>query len=244
MKKYDSGMRAVTLVLPAYNEAEQLEDTVNKTIDALKNITDSFEIILAEDGSTDGTDKIAEVLAKKHRFVQHLHSDDRLGRGGSLKRAFKKSTGKVLAYIDVDLSTDMSHLKELVDAVSVEDFDIATGSRMLPQSNVKRPIKRSIASACFNVLIRLLLKSGLYDHQCGFKSFKRESLFKLIDDIEDEGWFWDTELLVVAQKRGYRVKEFPVMWRQCARTKVHLISDVTGMGSQIIRMWLQRRGKR
>jgi glycosyltransferase involved in cell wall biosynthesis len=226
----------VSLILPAYNEAVRIEDTVNQTAKALEEFTSSFEIIIAEDGSSDGTDKIASKLAEKYSYVQHLHSDSRQGRGKALNRAFKSTSGEMLCYIDVDLATDMSHLKELIESISIEGYDFATGSRMMPQSKVKRPLKRSFASQGFNFLVRTLLHSKLYDHQCGFKAFRREPLFDLLDKVKDTHWFWDTELFIISQYHGYKVKEFPVVWRHGGATKVNLRKDVLEMGSQIFRL--------
>ncbi len=169
----------------------------------------------------------------------HLHSEERQGRGRALNRAFTAATGRILCYIDVDLATDMVHLEELIEAIRSEGYDFATGSRMMPSSDVKRSMKRGLASKGFNFLTRTMLGSKLYDHQCGFKAFKRESLFELMDSVEDEHWFWDTELLVRAQRSGYKVKEFPVKWRHGGATKVDLVKDVIGMGSQIVRLWWQ-----
>lgn len=228
----------VSVVLPAYNEAGRIEDAVEKTALALRGITPSFEIIIAEDGSKDGTDRISESLSKKYDFVVHLHSDERLGRGRAMSRAFKASRGEILCDIDVDLATDMKHLQELV--LSIRDgYDFATGSRMLPESNVKRPFKRGLASKGYNFLVRLMLGSKLYDHQCGFKSFKRQSLFALMDRVKDTHWFWDTELLVRAQRAGYKIKEFPVEWKHGGASKVNVIRDIFGMGSQIFRLWYE-----
>ena len=229
----------VSVILPAYNEAKRICNTVSATAKTLKEITSSFEIIIAEDGSTDGTADIAAELSQTHEYVKHLHSDTRQGRGKALNRAFKFASGDILCYIDVDLATDMKHLRELIDAIRYEGYDFSTGSRMMPESDVKRPLKRGFASKGFNLFTRTLLRSKLYDHQCGFKGFKRESLFKLLDSIKDEHWFWDTELLVRAQHAGYKVKEFPVVWRHGGATKVDLIKDVIGMGSQILRLWWQ-----
>ncbi len=226
----------VSIVLPAYNEADRLENTIERTIETLGDITKSFEIIIAEDGSKDGTDKISESLAKKYDFIVHLHSDERLGRGNALNNAFKISKGKILGYIDVDLATDMVHLEELIQSIR-EGYDFVTGSRMLPESNVQRPLKRGLASKGFNYLTRLMLGSKLYDHQCGFKSFNRNSLFAILDRVEDKHWFWDTELFVRAQKEGYKVKEFPVNWSHGGKTKVDLVKDIYGMGRQIFRLW-------
>ncbi|WP_148705896.1 dolichyl-phosphate beta-glucosyltransferase [Methanosarcina siciliae] len=230
-------MTRVSLVLPAYNEVARIEKTVKQTAETLRNITSSFEIIIAEDGSSDGTDRVAEKLALEHNWVSHLHSNSRQGRGRALNRAFKSASGDVLCYIDVDLATDMNHLKELIESISVEGYDFATGSRMMPQSNVKRPLKRGIASKGFNFLVHTVLNSKLYDHQCGFKAFKKAPLFELIDVVEDEHWFWDTELMVLAQARGFKVKEFPVVWRHGGTTKVNLKKDILEMGSQIFRLW-------
>ncbi len=211
---------------------------MERTAAALSSITPSFEVIIAEDGSIDGTDKICEDLAKKYDFVVHLHSDERLGRGRALNRAFRASKGEILGYIDVDLATDMKHLRELVQSIR-DGYDFATGSRMLPESNVKRPFKRGFASKGFNFLTRAMLGSKLYDHQCGFKSFRRASIFKVLDDVKDTHWFWDTELFVRAQRAGFKVREFPVEWKHGGATKVNLIKDVLGMGSQIFRLWYE-----
>lgn len=233
-------MVEVSIVLPAYNEAERIEYTVKRTAIALRNITSSFEIIIAEDGSSDNTDKISETLATKYGFVLHLHSDERLGRGKALNRAFRISKGDILGYIDVDLATDMKHLEELIQYIR-DGFSFSTGSRMLPDSNVKRPFKRGFASKGFNFIVRFMLGSKLYDHQCGFKAFRRESLFKIIDDVKDTHWFWDTELFVRAQRAGFSIKEFPIDWKHGGATKVNLTKDVFGMGLQIFRLWSEFR---
>ncbi|NQE45993.1 Glycosyltransferase AglD [ANME-1 cluster archaeon GoMg2] len=230
-------MSEVSLVLPAYNEAERLKDTVQQVAEALNKITSSFEIIIAEDGSTDGTNKIAEELAKEHPYIKHRHSKDRLGRGKALNLAYKSSKGEILAYIDVDLATDLKHLEELINSIKDEEYDFSTGSRMLKESDVKRSFTRLIASKGFNFMTRLLLKSKIKDHQCGFKAFKREALFDILDEVKDKHWFWDTEILVRVQRKGYKIKEFPVRWRCGRNTKVDLKRDVIGMGTQIIRLW-------
>ena len=228
---------SVSVVLPAYNEAANIEKAFFVTAETLLKITDRFEIIIAEDGSTDGTDRIASSLSKQYAYVVHLHSDKRQGRGKALSRAFKAASGEVLCYIDVDLATDMKYLEKLITAVSMDGYDFATGSRMMHESDAKRPFKREFASRGYNFLVRLFLRSKLYDHQCGFKAFRREALFELLDEIENEHWFWDTEVLVRAQQKGYRVMEFPVYWRHGGSSKVDLVKDVKGMGSEIFRLW-------
>ncbi len=236
-------MTKVSLILPAYNEADKLEHAVERTTEELMKIVSSFEIIIAEDGSTDGTDVIAAELAHRHAFVRHLHSDQRLGKGSALKKACEEAKGSTIAFFDVDLATDMKHLEELIHSIEKEGFDFATGSRLLTESEVKRGLKREAASRVFNHLIRILLRSKLHDHPCGFKSFKRSSLFILMDEVKDQHWFWDTELLVRAQRRGYKVKEFPVKWHQGTTTRIDFFNDGVKMGLKIIGLWWELRRK-
>ncbi len=231
----------VSIVLPAYNEAKRLRNAVKKVLEAAKQTGYEHEIIIAEDGSTDGTDQVAAELAKEYKEVTHLHSKDRLGRGKALINAFEKASGEIVVYMDVDLATDLSHLKELVDAIAVENYDIATGSRLLKESEADRPIKRDIASKVYNFLVRLLLGSKIKDHQCGFKAFRKNAILQICKNVKDNHWFWDTEVLVLAQKLGYKVKEIPVKWRHGGETKVRLSKDATYMFSQILRMWLEEK---
>lgn len=230
----------VSIVFPAYNERENLENAVRKTVQALEEITDSYEIMIAEDGSTDGTDRIASRLSDENPFIRHIHGDKRLGRGLALKNAFSKSNGRILVYMDVDLATSIGHLRTLIESVR-EDYDFATGSRMLPESKVSRSLSRQMASKSYNFLVRSFLGSKVADHQCGFKSWKREALLELLNDVNATHWFWDTEMLVRASRRGYRIKEIPIEWTHKGRTKVNLVKDSVAMGSQMLKLWWELR---
>ena len=229
----------ISIVFPAYNEADKLERAVTETINYVKNVSKSFEIIIAEDGSTDGTDKLAEELSRKIENVRHLHSDVRLGRGRALNRAFSMARGKILIYMDVDLSTDLEFLKPLIDSIRKEGFDLATGSRMLPQSVAERSLHRKLLSKIYNFLVRALLKSPIRDHQCGFKAFRRESFLTLMPKVKANHWFWDTEVLVLASRMGFKIKEIPVVWRRRSGTKVSLRRDVLDMGIQVLKLWFR-----
>ena len=231
----------VSVVLPAYNEENTIEETVAVTLETLASFlpAGSFEVIVAEDGCEDRTPEIATRMAEEDDRVRHFHSDERLGRGGALERAFEAADGQTLVYFDTDLATDMKHLEELVESVRSGEYDVATGSRWVPGQEASRPAKRGVPSRGFNTLVRVLLRSDVLDHQCGFKAFDREALFAIMDDVEDQHWFWDTEVLVRAQRAGYRVKEFSVEWTPKGDSKVDLVRDVFGMGSQIIRTFWQ-----
>ena len=231
------GSARVSVVFPAYNEATTLEAAVEKVTQTLNEFTRSYEIIIAEDGSTDGTDKLAAALAEKYPFVKHIHGEKRLGRGAALKNAFKQSSGEVLVYMDLDLATDVKHLKSLVDAVEYEGYDFATGSRLLSESKVKRSGTRHLASRTYNFMVRAFLGSEVKDHQCGFKAFRREPLMQLLDKVGANHWFWDTEILVRAYRRGYKIKEIPVSWKGGRETKVRLLQDSLNMGWQILSLW-------
>jgi uncharacterized membrane protein YbhN (UPF0104 family) len=231
----------VSVVLPAYNEEGTLADTVAVTVDHLSAFlpAGSFEVIVAEDGCEDRTPDIADELAADHDPVRHIHSEERLGRGGALERAFRKAGGETLAYFDTDLATDMRHAEELIESVRSGEYDVATGSRWLSGSEADRPARRGVPSLGFNTLVWLFLRSDVRDHQCGFKAFDRAVLFDVLENVEDDHWFWDTEVLVRAQRAGYRIREFPVDWTPRGDSKVDIVRDVFGMGSQIVRTWWQ-----
>jgi glycosyltransferase involved in cell wall biosynthesis len=227
----------VSVVLPAYNEADKLQSATAEVAKALEEFAGAYEIIIAEDGSTDGTDKVADALSEQYAFVKHLHGEKRLGRGAALKNAFKQSSGRILVYMDVDLATNIEHLKSLVKAIKDEGFDFATGSRLLSESKVKRSRTRQIASKSYNFLVRAMLGSKVKDHQCGFKAFKREALLQLLDEVAASHWFWDTELLVRASRKGYKIKEIPVDWAGQRETKVRLLKDSFSMAGQAVKLW-------
>jgi glycosyltransferase involved in cell wall biosynthesis len=227
----------VSVVFPAYNEVDYLENAVQQASEALNGFAASYEIIIAEDGSSDGTDRLSEDLAQRYVFVRHIHGEKRLGRGTALNNAFRQSRGEVLVYMDLDLATDLKYLKPLVEAISVEGFDFSTGSRMLAESKVERTLRRSISSKTYNFLVRQMLGSKLRDHQCGFKAFRREPTLELIKEVGANHWFWDTEILVRAARRGYRIKEIAVEWKSGRKTKVNLFKDSYNMGKQVVKLW-------
>lgn len=225
----------LSLVLPAYNEEANLDKCTTLTLEALNRFLNKkdYEIIIVEDGSTDKTPEVAKKLAGKFDRVRYLHSDERLGKGRSLTMAFREGKGRILAFVDVDLATDLGHLPELIKAVDEEGYDISIGSRLLPNSKVNRGIRRTITSKVFNKLVRLLLGSNLRDHQCGFKAFRRDTFENLASEVKSDHLFWDSEFLVKAQNHGYRVKEIPVRWKDRGESKVSL-RDHFSMGQQLL----------
>ncbi|MHB8164398.1 MAG: dolichyl-phosphate beta-glucosyltransferase [Methanoregula sp.] len=227
----------VTAIIPVYNDRRSLEIALPRSIEILQTITSEFEIIVAEDGSNDGSAEFVQTYAKQDSRVRLLHSDSRLGRGKALNRAIREAKGAIVCYYDVDLATDMRHLPELIAAIR-DGAIISTGSRLMPASDIVRTGGREIASRTYNFLVRLFLGSRVFDHQCGFKGFKKTYIIPLLPALKANHWFWDTELLVRAQRKGYRVAEFPVHWRAGKGTTVK-VKDVFEMGSSILDLWWQ-----
>lgn len=227
----------VTAIIPVFNDRVSLEIALPRSIEALSRITPQFEIIVAEDGSSDGSAELVREFSKKDPRVRLLHSDRRLGRGKALNRAITEAKGEIVCYYDVDLATNMQHISELVLAIQ-NGADISTGSRLLPSSDTVRTGGREVASRSYNFLVRLFLGSRIFDHQCGFKGFRRERILPLLPTIRSDHWFWDTDILVRAQRQNYTVNEFPVHWRAGKGTTVR-IKDIFSMGSSILRLWWQ-----
>jgi glycosyltransferase involved in cell wall biosynthesis len=224
----------VCTILPVYNDREALEIAIPRSIEVLEGITDSFLLAVAEDGSTDGSAEYVREWEKKDSRVRLFHAEERLGRGTALTRVIRAVDAEIVCYYDVDLATDMAHLPALIQAIR-DGSDVATGSRLMPESDIVRTQGREVASQGYNLLVRVVLKSRLYDHQCGFKAVIRERVLPLLDDIEASHWFWDTELLVRAQHRGFRIAEIPVRWRTSDKTTVKS-SDVYEMGMAVFHL--------
>jgi len=227
----------ISAVIPVYNDRKALTGAIPLSVSTLEAITPDFELIIAEDGSTDGSAELVRSWMEKDSRVRLFHSDERLGRGRALNRAFLAADGKIVCYYDVDLATDMKHLSTLIGAIS-SGYDISTGSRLLPESRIQRSGGREIASRGYNFLVRVVLGSRLHDHQCGFKAFSRDRVLAIIPSVKDTHWFWDTEVLVRAERKGYRICEFPVVWEQGEKTTVRR-HDVWDMGTAVLRLWWQ-----
>jgi glycosyltransferase involved in cell wall biosynthesis len=223
----------VDVVIPVLNEAHVLEKSVATVRAYLEaNMPYRWRIVIADNGSVDGTGDVADRLAAAHPDVVHLSLNER-GRGRALRLAWTKSTADVCCYTDVDLSTDLVHLRPLVDAILVEGYDVSTGSRLLPESQIKRGLKRDVISRLYNVFIKIVLGTRFSDAQCGFKAVSRRTIEEIIPQVKDQGWFLDTELLVLAEKQGYRIKDIPVKWIDDDDSRVKIVrtawEDIKGV---------------
>jgi putative flippase GtrA len=217
------GAPSVEIVVPVFNEQAALERSVRRLHRFLTaELPFSWRIVIADNASTDATPAIARTLAAALPGVEVL-SIDRKGRGLALREAWSRSDARVLCYMDVDLSTDLRGLLPLVAPLVSGHSDLAIGTRLARSARVVRGPKRELISRAYNGLLHTVLRARFSDAQCGFKAVTASAARELLDDVRDDGWFFDTELLVLAQRRGLRIHEVPVDWVDDPDSRVDIV---------------------
>jgi glycosyltransferase involved in cell wall biosynthesis len=217
------GAPSVEVVVPVFNEQAALERSVRRLHRFMTaELPFSWRIVIADNASTDATPAIARTLAAELPGVEVL-SLDRKGRGLALREAWSRSDARVLCYMDVDLSTDLRGLLPLVAPLLSGHSDLAIGTRLARSARVVRGPKRELISRGYNRLLRTVLRARFSDAQCGFKAVTASAARRLLDDVRDDGWFFDTELLVLAQRRGLRIHEVPVDWVDDPDSRVDIV---------------------
>ncbi len=234
-------MPQLDIVIPVYNEAHVLAGSIERLRSYLEetNFPYSRRIVVADNASTDRTLAVAQELAERFDDVAILHLPQK-GRGRALRKAWLESDADAVSYMDVDLSTDVAALAPLARAVLEEGYDVASGSRMTRGSQIERSLRRELTSRGFIFLIKLVFFSKLSDTQCGFKALSRQAARELVPRIENEEWFFDTELLLLAEKGGYRIKEVPVRWREDPDSRVNVAKTVAEDLRGLLRMRFRR----
>jgi peptidyl-dipeptidase A len=214
---------SVEIVIPVYNEESDLERSVSTLRDYLHGLAPAWtwRITVADNASTDGTLAIAKELAARWPDeVGYVHLDQK-GRGRALRRAWTESPADIVTYMDVDLSTDLSALPKLIDALQ-SGADVAIGSRLMRGSKVTRGLKREVISRIYNLIIQVSHGTGFRDAQCGFKGVTRRVVRELLPLAKDQAFFLDTELLLIAEGKGYRIAEIPVTWTDDPDSRVRI----------------------
>lgn len=235
--------KRVDVVIPVLNEAHVLERSVAEVRTYLQESCPCrWRIVIVSNGSTDGTDKLAAELSARHGDVDALTLTER-GRGRALRHAWTHGSADAVCYVDVDLSTDLVFLRPLIEAVLEEGYDVATGSRLLPGSRTNRSFRREAISRIYNWIVRFVLRSSVKDAQCGFKALSRTAIELIVPRVEDESWFFDTELLVLAESAGLAVKEIPVVWHEDPDSRVSIVSTAIDDLKGIVRVWRLLRGE-
>ena len=220
-------MTTVELVIPVYNEAHVLARSIGTLTGFLgEQLPYPWRIVIADNASTDGTLAVAEQLAARDPRVAVRHLAQK-GRGRALRTAWLASPADILSYMDVDLSTELCAYPALIRAIAEEGYDLATGSRLAKGSRTTRSVKREALSRGYNLLIKAVLWTRFSDAQCGFKALSRAAAQALLPRIQNNEWFFDTELLVLAEKKGYRIRDLPVRWVEDPDTRVKLRATIS-----------------
>ena len=217
---------SVEFILPVLNE----EKIISASVYAIHNFLEAhfedyaWQITIADNGSTDKTADISKILSTKFDRVNYVRIAQK-GRGRALKQCWTSSQSDIVAYMDIDLSTQLDDIRPLLDSISKNSYDLSIGSRLIKGSIVEgRSRKREITSRAYNKIIQLVFSVNFNDAQCGFKAISRSAADHIVPLIKDSGWFFDTELLVIADKCDYRIKEVPVRWSDDPDTRVKVLS--------------------
>jgi putative flippase GtrA len=221
------GTRLVEVVVPVYNEQRVLAESIHRLHSYLvRTFPYGFRITIADNASTDNTWLAATELERELPYVRAVHLDQK-GRGRALRKVWSESDADVVSYMDVDLSTDLDAFFPLVAPLLSGHSDLAIGTRLSKGSNVVRGPKREFISRTYNLLLRSAMGARFSDAQCGFKAARTEVAQALLPTVEDQEWFFDTELLLLAESHGLRIHEIPVDWVDDPDSRVDIVRTVT-----------------
>jgi glycosyltransferase involved in cell wall biosynthesis len=228
--------KEISILLPAYNEASGIQRCISEVERAVGSFSGSYEIIVAEDGSMDGTDRIVARLSESNPNLSFLHSPVRLGKGKAIKNALRSAKGDVMVFMDVDLAVSLEFLPLIVQ-LAKEHRGLAIGSRHVKGSKVRRAFTRTLFSLIYNLFVRALFFDGVRDHQCGFKAMSREVAGVVRDAVKSDGLFFDTEMILLCKRLGFPVVEVGVEWsetRNRSESKVKLFRDAAKIGLDLL----------
>jgi len=236
--------RLVEVAVPVYNEEKILARSVRELHSYLTdNLPFRFIITIAENASTDGTFAAAQQLSAELPGVRAVHLD-RKGRGLALRHVWASSDADVVAYMDADMSTGLDAFLPLIAPLLSGHSDLATGSRLAHGATVVRSPRREIISRSYNLLLRTVLSARFADAQCGFKAGRTEVIRALLPDVKDNAWFFDTELLILAQRRGLRIYQVPVAWTEDPDSKVDIVGTALADLRGVARLRFARSNQR
>jgi len=229
----------LSLLIPIYNESERIRPNIDRVLEYLKTNFRDFELVIVDDGSTDGSQAGIRDIAKDNAHVHLHHYQNGPSRRENLAESMKRSRGEVIAFMDLDLSSNLETFKELTDSIE-KGSDIAIGSRYKGIA-AERSIGRLVISVLYNFFVKTMFNSKIKDHQCGFKAFKRDAAQKLVEECGydtsfERGWAWDAEMLIRAQRHGMSIAEIPIKWRDSGKSSFELKREL-----KIIRYLLRLR---
>jgi glycosyltransferase involved in cell wall biosynthesis len=216
----------IEVVVPVLDEARVLETSIRTLHGHLaRHLPQPWRVVIADNGSTDGTWACAQALAASLPGVRTLRLEER-GRGRALRTAWLGSDADVLGYMDVDLSTDLAAFPRLIRPILDGQADLAIGSRLARGARVRRQLRREVLSRGYNLLVRAAFRTRVRDAQCGFKAISATAARRLLPHVLDHGWFFDTEMLLLAEHNGYRIAEVPVDWVEDTDSRVAIVPTI------------------
>ncbi len=239
-------MTSVDIVVPVYNEEHSLPKSIPILLDFLDNADFPYKwrVVIGDNASVDSTPAVGKEIADESAGKVDYVRIERKGRGFALKQIWLGSPADIVSYMDVDLSTGLEAFPDLIGAIAHEGYDVAVGSRLAGGSRVTRSFRRRLLTRGYNTIIRAMFFTRFGDAQCGFKAVSREAAQRIIPLIEDNNWFFDTELLILAEKLSYRVKDVPVRWVEDTDTRVKIASTIGEDLRGLLRLRLSRPWRR
>jgi glycosyltransferase involved in cell wall biosynthesis len=226
----------VDVVVPVLDEERALEPNVELLVGYLRReYPFGFRVVIVDNASADATPRIAARLAAAYPEVETVRLERR-GRGLALRTAWLASDADVVSYMDVDLSTNLGSFLPLVAPILSGHSELAIGTRLVRQAHVRRRLAREVLSRGYNSLVHLGFRAGFSDAQCGFKAVRGDVARRLVPLVEDDGWFFDTELLLLAERNGCRIHEVPVDWIEDLDSRVDLLPTIAGDLAGLVRM--------
>jgi len=233
LSEMNSNNPEFSVIIPAYNEEDRLQNTLNKIINFFDNLKKNYEIIVVDDGSKDNTSKVAEEYQKVKLIKQEKNS----GKGAAVRKGMLEATGKFRIFTDADLSTPIYEFTKLYQKYQ-EGYDICLGSRAVDYSLIKvhQPFYREFMGKTFNKIVQLLVIKGIKDTQCGFKGFSNTAANKVFENAKIDGFGFDVEIIYLANKLNLKIIEIPVEWYNDERSKVKPIKDSIKMFKEILKI--------
>ncbi len=231
----------ISIVIPAYNEEKVIGDTLAEVSGYLEERGFHYEIILVSDGSTDNTEAIALSASAGNKRIRVLKNEQNMGKGFSVKKGCLAARGRVIAFTDADLSYPISEVEKPLKMIREKAADVAIGSRTVSGARIvvhTSPL-RKVMSKVFNIFVRLIAIKEIGDTQCGFKAFSSDAAMDVFSLQTMSGFSFDVEIIYIAKKLGYRVREFPIIWAKSSESSsVNPVSDSMGMFFDIMKIRL------